>query len=73
MSAQIGEPLDLSGPTIVPISVVRQWAADRGLPVGSRGHLPQTVIDQFNRRHRRKQAVSKNPFLKSEANDAADR
>ena len=61
MQAQISEPLDLSGKEIVPISTVRAWARTRGLEVGARGHLPEAVIDRFNRSHRRREAVSRNP------------
>lgn len=47
--------------TLVPLSVVREWATRRGIPVGSRGHLPEQVIAQFNRYHRTKRAESRNP------------
>lgn len=40
---------------------VRAWAARKGLPVGSRGHMPQDVYDRFNRAHRAKVAVNNNP------------
>jgi hypothetical protein len=61
MEALIGEPLDLSQVEIVPISEVRRWAAGRGIPVGGRGHLPESVIREFNRRHKRRQARTNNP------------
>lgn len=47
--------------TEVPASVVRDWARRKGLPVGTRGHLPPSVIRQYNRTHRTI-FVSKNPF-----------
>lgn len=33
---------------------VRAWAHKTGRTVGARGHLPQGVINAFNRYHRRK-------------------
>lgn len=65
MSARVGEPLDLSGVEIVPISTVRAWAHEQGIFHGRRGHLPGYVIDQFNRRHRRKRALNTNPAVKA--------
>lgn len=47
---------------IVPIRKVRAWARDRGLPVGTRGHLSQDLIDQFNRAHRKVAATNSNPM-----------
>lgn len=67
MEARIGQPLDLSGPQIVPIAQVRSWAVGQGLEVGARGHLPESVIAAFNRRHRKVQAESKNPSRKGGA------
>jgi hypothetical protein len=43
-------------------SEVRTWAAANGFPVGKRGHLPKDVIEAFNRRHRRRVAVNRNPW-----------
>lgn len=42
---------------------VRVWAAKNGMKVGSRGHLPVEVIGAFNRRHRTKAFVNRNPWL----------
>ena len=47
---------------IVPIRKVRAWARKRGIPVGTRGHLPQELIDQFNRAHRTVAAENSNPM-----------
>ena len=57
------DTLDQPLKEIVPISVVRQWAIKKGLPVGRRGHLPESVIASFNRAHQRKLALSKNPAV----------
>jgi hypothetical protein len=38
--------------TEVPASYVRAWAREKGLPVGTRGHLPPELIREFNRTHR---------------------
>lgn len=45
---------------------VRAWARNNDLEVGSRGHLPQDVIDRFNRRHKR-QFANSNPNPRREA------
>jgi len=46
----------------VPIRKVRAWARDRGIEVGTRGHLSQELIDQFNRAHRKVAAMNSNPM-----------
>lgn len=46
----------------VPIAQVRAWAIGRGLPVGTRGHIKESVIDAYNRRHRKTSATSANPW-----------
>ena len=51
--------------TEVSASVVRAWAKARGLTVGERGHLPQSVIDAYNKAHRSKCFRSKNPSRKA--------
>ena len=52
----------MSERTPVPASVVREWAAKNGLPVGARGHLPAAVVKAFNHRHHRKIFVTSNPW-----------
>lgn len=47
--------------TEVDAGYVREWARKRGLRVGLRGHLPQEVIDAFNKAHRTKHFSTKNP------------
>lgn len=47
--------------TEVGADVVRAWAREKGMTVGNRGHLPQSVIDTFNRRHRKVRFTSRNP------------
>ena len=47
----------------VPASTVRQWANKRGIQVGTRGHLPQAVVEKFNRAHPTKEFTSSNPWL----------
>lgn len=47
----------------VDAAYVRAWARKRGYSVGSRGHLPEEVAEAFNRAHRTKRYVSKNPAL----------
>jgi hypothetical protein len=51
----------------VSASVVRAWARRRGLTVGNRGHLAQSVIDAFNRAHRVKYFVNTNPSVRRAA------
>ncbi len=53
----MGEKMNVSA------SMVRAWARRRGLPVGQRGHLPESVIRAFNKAHRTKQFVNSNPWL----------
>ena len=48
-------------PIEVSAAEVRSWARNRGLSVGTRGHLSNEVSDEFNRRHRRKVFVNRNP------------
>lgn len=45
----------------VGADVVRAWAREKGIQVGNRGHLPQSVVDTFNRRHRKVRFTSRNP------------
>lgn len=47
---------------LVGLNVVRQWARRHELPVGTRGHIAQSIIDRYNRYHRLTQAVNKNPM-----------
>lgn len=47
----------------VPASEVRNWARSKGFAVGDRGHLPQHVIEAYNRQHRVKVFVNQNPWL----------
>lgn len=44
------------------MSVVRDWARSKGYEVGRRGHIAQSVIDAFNKAHRNKVAVNRNPM-----------
>lgn len=53
---------------LVPVQRVRAWARERGIEVGTRGHLSQDLIDQFNRLHRKVRAENSNPMLQSAAN-----
>lgn len=53
---------DAADRRVVPISKVRSWARQRGIEVGNRGHLSQSLIDQFNRAHRQVRAVNANPM-----------
>lgn len=46
---------------LVNAAAVRAWAIEHGLTVGQRGHLPQAVIDAYNKAHRTKRFESKNP------------
>lgn len=55
----------MSERTTVSASFVRSWARRRGLTVGQRGHLPQNVIQAFNRAHKTKVFVNANPWLKA--------
>lgn len=55
--------------TEVTTAEVRAWAIRRGFDIGRRGHLGQPIIDAFNRAHRRKVAVSRNPMVKVEETD----
>jgi hypothetical protein len=45
----------------VPLSEVRAWATRKGFEVGRRGHISESIITRFNRAHKTKFAVSKNP------------
>jgi hypothetical protein len=54
----------------VPAADVRQWANKKGFDVGTRGHLPQNVIEKFNRAHPSKEFVSGNPWLGRQTVDA---
>ena len=45
-------------------SEVRTWARNRGYTVGTKGHLPNQVIQKFNRSHRKVQAVDNNPSVR---------
>ena len=47
----------------VPASVVRDWARNKGLEVGVRGHLSVDVTDRFNRQHRKRQYTNRNPSV----------
>lgn len=49
--------------TEVGAETVRRWARENGHEVGSRGHMPQTLIDAFNRRHRKKRFTNTNPMV----------
>lgn len=53
------------GKAKVTASEVRSWALERGLDVGSRGHIRQDIVEAFNRAHRVKEYVNTNPFLKT--------
>jgi hypothetical protein len=52
---------------LVSAAVVRAWARAKGLTVGKRGHLPQEVIEAYNRAHRAKEFVNPNPWKKAAA------
>lgn len=47
--------------TYVDTAYVRQWAREKGLFFGTRGHLPEEVIEAFNKAHKVKRYRSKNP------------
>jgi hypothetical protein len=51
----------------VGMGYVRAWARKHQLPVGERGHISQPVIDRFNRFHRFKVAINKNPMVAGKA------
>jgi hypothetical protein len=55
--------------TPVAISEVRAWLRSRGHAVGSRGHIPEKLIAEFNHRHHRKVYRSSNPWSKKESGD----
>lgn len=46
---------------------VRDWARRKGLEVGTRGHLPSGVVDQYNRAHRVKKFENTNPIARRES------
>jgi hypothetical protein len=48
--------------TPVPLSEVRAWLRRRGHAVGSRGHISEQLIRDFNHRHHRKIYISENPW-----------
>lgn len=50
--------------TAAPLSEVRAWLRKRGHAVGSRGHIPESLISEFNHRHHKKLAESSNPWSK---------
>lgn len=56
----------MSDTVTVPASEVRAWAREKGLEVGTRGHLSGDVISKFNGAHRRRQFVNNNPNPKRE-------
>jgi hypothetical protein len=43
---------------------VRAWARRRQIEVGSRGHIAQDLIDEYNRRNDRNQFENTNPALR---------
>lgn len=43
---------DGTGRTLVTADVVRAWARGKGYEVGTRGHLPEKLIREYNRTHR---------------------
>ena len=68
----MGNPMratDGTGRTRVPAATVRAWAKDRGYWVGSRGHLPETLVREYNRTHRTF-FQSGNPQVRHETADA---
>lgn len=50
-------------PTEVSADVVRAWARNKGIEVGTRGHLSVELTDKFNRAHRKQRYVNRNPAL----------
>lgn len=49
--------------TLVGADTVRAWARDKGLEVGTRGHLSMELTEAFNRRHRKRKFINNNPSL----------
>lgn len=40
---------------------VRAWARKNSITVGTRGHIAQSTIDEFNRRHRKRKFANTHP------------
>lgn len=55
--------------TPVDASEVRAWLRKRGHAIGSRGHLPESLIREFNHRHHQKIYVSGNPRTQKGPNE----
>lgn len=52
--------------TEVDTAFVRAWARKKGFKVGNRGHLPEEVVEAFNKAHRTKRYTSGNPSVHPE-------